>query len=82
MRVLTVLDSFGTGKDRGAKVYIYDVEGLVNEYEDFIESRGHILSCCQWLVTDTLPALYVPGVCYEDDSDLEDEGEYETYVKI
>ena len=59
MRVLTVLDSFKS------KVYCYDVDGLVNEYEDFIEAKGHHLNHCQWLVTDTLPALYVPNVCYD-----------------
>ena len=69
MRVLTVLDSWKS------KVYCYDVEGLVNEYEDFIESRGHKLVCCEWLVTETLPALYVPGICYSDDSDLQNEYE-------
>lgn len=69
MRVLTVLDSWK------AKVYCYDVEGLVNEYEDYIESRGHRLGHCEWLVTDSLPALYVPGVCYEDNSDLQNEHE-------
>ncbi len=47
MRVLTVLDSWQ------GKVSCYDVEGLVNEYEDFIESKGHILNHCQWLVTNT-----------------------------
>jgi hypothetical protein len=67
MKVLTVLDSFGKTAGDKAKVYCYDVEGLVNEYEDFIESRGHMLNHCQWLVTDSLPALYVPGVCYEYD---------------
>lgn len=65
MRVLTVLDSFGKAPGNKAKVYCYDVEGLVNEYEDFIESKGHTLSCCQWLVTDTLPALYIPNICYD-----------------
>ena len=53
MRVLTVLDSWRN------EVFCYDVEGLVNEYEDYIESRGHMLNHCQWLVTDSLPALYV-----------------------
>lgn len=67
MRVLTVLDSWQ------GKVYCYDVEGLVNEYEDFIESRGHKLNHCDWLVTDSVPALYLPDVrysytlCYSDD---------------
>ena len=60
MRVLTVLDSWQ------GKVYCYDVEGLVNEYEDFIESRGHKLNHCDWLVTDSLPALYVPDVYYHN----------------
>ena len=60
MRVLTVLDSWQ------GKVYCYDVEGLVNEYEDFIESRGHKLNHCDWLVTDSVPALYLPDVCYSD----------------
>lgn len=67
MKVLTVLDSWK------GKVYCYDVEGLVNEYEDYIESRGHKVVCCEWLVTETLPALYVPGICYSDDSDLQNE---------
>jgi len=53
MKVLTVLDSWQS------KVFCYDVEGLVNEYEDYIVSRGHMLNHCQWLVTDSLPALYV-----------------------
>ena len=60
MKILTVLDSFK------GKVYCYDVEGLVNEYEDFIDSRGHKLNCCEWLVTDSLPAMYVPGIYYQD----------------
>ena len=51
MRVLTVLDSWQ------GKVFCYDVEGLVNEYEDFIESKGHMLNHCQWLVTDAPPAM-------------------------
>ena len=51
MKVLTVLDSWQ------GKVYCYDVEGLVNEYEDFIESKGHMLNHCQWLVTDAPPAM-------------------------
>ena len=62
MRVLTVLDSWQS------KVYCYDVEGLVNEYEDYIVSRGHKLNHCNWLVTDSLPALYVPDVYYSGDS--------------
>ena len=60
MRVLTVLDSWQ------GKVYCYDVEGLVNEYEDYIISRGHELDCCEWLVTDSLPVLSVPSVCYSE----------------
>ena len=60
MRVLTVLDSWK------GKVYCYDVEGLVNEYEDYIESRGHMYDHCQWMVTDSLPAMYVPGIYYQD----------------
>jgi len=51
MRVLTVLDKFKN------TVSVYDVEGLVNEYEDFIESKGHMLNHCQWLVTDAPPAM-------------------------
>jgi len=51
MKVLTVLDSWQ------GKVFCYDVEGLVNEYEDFIESKGHMLNHCQWLVTDAPPAM-------------------------
>ena len=65
MRVLTVLDSFGKKAGDKPKVYCYDVEGLVNEYEDFIEAKGHRLNCCQWLVTDSLPALYIHKVNYE-----------------
>lgn len=65
MRILTVLDSFGKDVWDKPKVYCYDVEGLVNEYEDFIEAKGHRLNCCQWLVTDSLPALYIPKVSYE-----------------
>ena len=64
MRVLTVLDSFGKNAGDKAKVYCYDVEGLVNEYEDFIESKGHMLNHCQWLITDSAPALYVPDMYY------------------
>lgn len=64
MKILTVLDSFGKGPYGKAKVYCYDVEGLVNEYEDFIISKGHKLNCCEWLVTDSLPALYVPNAYY------------------
>ncbi len=62
MRVLTVLDSWKS------KVYCYDVEGLVNEYEDYIESRGHKLDHCNWLVTDSVPALYIPDVYYSSDA--------------
>ena len=51
MRVLTVLNKFKN------TVSVYDVEGLVNEYEDFIESKGHMLNHCQWLVTDAPPAM-------------------------
>ena len=51
MKVLTVLDSWQ------GKVFCYDVEGLVNEYEDFIESKGHMLNHCQWLVTNAPPAM-------------------------
>lgn len=51
MKVLTVLDSWQ------GKVFCYDVEGLVNEYEDFIESKDHMLNHCQWLVTDAPPAM-------------------------
>jgi hypothetical protein len=62
MRVLTVLDSWKN------KVYCYDVEGWVTEYEDYIIFRGHKLEHCNWLVTDSLPALYVSGVYYSGDS--------------
>ena len=62
MRVLTVLDSWQS------KVYCYDVEGLVNVYEDYIVSRGHMLNHCNWLVTDSVPALYVPDVYYSGDA--------------
>ena len=62
MRVLTVLDSWKS------KVYCYDVEGLVNEYEDYIESRGHKFDHCNWLVTDSVPALYIPDVYYSSDA--------------
>jgi hypothetical protein len=58
MRILTVLDSWQ------GKVFVYDVEGLVNEYEDYIESRGHMLNHCQWLVTNAPPALYHPELSY------------------
>jgi len=51
MRVLTVLNKFKN------TVSVYDVAGLVNEYEDFIESKGHMLNHCQWLVTDAPPAM-------------------------
>jgi hypothetical protein len=51
MKVLTVLNKFKN------TVSVYDVEGLVNEYEDFIESKGHMLNHCQWLVTDAPPAM-------------------------
>ena len=51
MRVLTVLNKFKN------TLSVYDVEGLVNEYEDFIESKGHMLNHCQWLVTDAPPAM-------------------------
>ena len=37
MKVLTVLNKFKN------TVSVYDVDGLVNEYEDFIESKGHKL---------------------------------------
>ena len=60
MRVLTVLDSWQS------KVYCYDVAGLVNEYEDYIVFRGHMLNHCNWLVTDSVPALYVPDVYYSE----------------
>ena len=58
MKVLTVLDSFK------GKVFVYDVEGLVNEYEDYIESRGHMLDHCNWLVTNSPPALYHSELTY------------------
>ena len=51
MKVLTVLNKFKN------TVSVYDVAGLVNEYEDFIESKGHMLNHCQWLVTDAPPAM-------------------------
>jgi len=58
MKVLTVLNKFKN------TVSVYDVEGLVNEYEDFIESRGHKLHCCEWLVADAPPALLHPELYY------------------
>ena len=58
MKVLTVLNKFKN------TVSIYDVEGLVNEYEDFIESKGHKLHNCEWLVADAPPALYHPELYY------------------
>jgi hypothetical protein len=79
MKVLTVLDSFGKTAGDKAKVYCYDVEGLVNEYEDFIESCGHNLNHCQWLVTDSVPAMMVPDVYYcteEEANRLNDEFEW------
>ena len=66
MKILTVLDSFGKNAGDKAKVYCYDVEGLVNEYEDFIVSKGHRLNCCTWLVTNELPYLYLPNVGYRN----------------
>jgi hypothetical protein len=58
MKVLTVLDSWK------GKVFCYDVEGLVNEYEDYIESKGHMLNHCQWLVTNVPPLLFHPELYY------------------
>ena len=66
MKILTVLDSFDKYAGDKAKVYCYDVEGLVNEYEDFIVSKGHRLNCCTWLVTNELPYLYLPNVGYRN----------------
>ena len=63
MRVLTVLDRLKR------KVYCYDVEWLEEErYEDYMVFRGHKLDHCNWLVTDSVPALYVPGMYYSGDS--------------
>ena len=64
MKVLTVLDSWQ------GKVFCYDVEGLVNEYEDYIESRGHMLDHCKWLVTNAPPALYHPELTYANVNEI------------
>jgi len=70
VRVLTVLNKFKN------TVSVYDVEGLVNEYEDFIESKGHMLNHCQWLVTDAPPALYHPELYYASRDEAYEDYEY------
>jgi len=73
MRVLTVLDSWQ------GRVSCYDVEGLANEYEDFIESKGHMLNHCQWLVTDAPPALFHPELYYASRNEAYSDFDNENY---
>ena len=73
MKVLTVLNKFKN------TVSVYDVEGLVNEYEDFIESKGHMLNHCQWLVTNTPPALFHPELYYASRDEAYNDFDNENY---